>query len=181
MPVRGLDGARDARSARADSATAYLREHQLTQTAPLTALANTRLGVDAHAYLEHTVAEAGEPFIPALGGAPLTLASRVLEDLKTLENEHIKPVFVLDGLPPAQRGRPLATDDLRAATRQEAWEHYENGRLDQAMQSFRRASHLSPRDMMRVVHRMFRQRRVEALAAPYLAPSQVRPPHVRLP
>ncbi|KAK0551471.1 hypothetical protein OC846_002000 [Tilletia horrida] len=81
----------------------FIRERRLLQTCPLAALKDTRLGIDLHLYLSTLLKNptTAEPFVAALGGAPLALISHIEDDLKILERSRIKPVFVLSGIPPA--------------------------------------------------------------------------------
>ncbi|KAL9936842.1 hypothetical protein V8E36_004077 [Tilletia maclaganii] len=88
----------------------FIRERKLLQTCPLAALKDTRLGIDLQLYLTTLLRdpEAAEPFVAALGGAPLALIARIEDDLKILERSRIKPVFVLSGIPPAATFPPHA-------------------------------------------------------------------------
>lgn len=83
--------------------SAYLRDHKLIQKAPLSALKDTRLGIDLEVYLRGVLSNpaTSEPVVAALGGSPLALISHIENDLRSLERSRIKPVFVLSGLPPS--------------------------------------------------------------------------------
>lgn len=105
----------------------------------------------------------------------MLFASRlqIEKDLKTLEKAGVKPVFVFSGINPQERERPFQLDDMRSWRRGQAWEHYEQGRVPQAQAEFGSSSPVLPADVLRVVHRLFKQRSVEFIVAPYLAWAQL--------
>ncbi|KAI0299270.1 hypothetical protein BC826DRAFT_65946 [Russula brevipes] len=74
----------------------YLQERKHLQTLPLNALSDSRLGIDAAYYLQSLYENppTNEPLLAATGGLPLSLATRIESDLRTLEKLRIKPVFV---------------------------------------------------------------------------------------
>lgn len=147
----------------------------MLQTCPLIALKDTRVGIDLDVYLHSllTNSESYEPFVAALGGAPLSLISYIVEDLKNLEHKRIKPVFVLSGLPPARKTRPFQLDDPKTRLRGLAWEAYEEGDVERMQDLLTKSGSLDTSDLIRSVLRAFRQRNVEFIAAPYLASGQV--------
>jgi hypothetical protein len=164
MPISGLD--------------AYLQASRQLHTAPLTALRDTRLGIDLTLYLRLLLnsPRTAEPLVAALGGAPLALIAHIEADLRALERARIKPVFVLAGLPPlARRARPFsfAAHDARAEERRRAWSRYEAGDVDAAHRHLSRAGSVREADLIRAVLRAFRHRNVEFLIAPYGADGQV--------
>lgn len=148
--------------------------------APLSALSNTRLGIDANVYVRRLLSspETREPFVAAMGGVPLALEEHIKRDMRILEHYGIKPVIVFSGLPPARKdsnGRPNLVnpaEEVKAKQRQLGWEHYEKSRNEQAIQAFGQVQ-LNVEDVLRVVHRAFMQRKTEFVVAPYLAWAQV--------
>jgi hypothetical protein len=178
----------------------YLQQHKhLVQTLPLSTLSDTRLGIDGAFYLSqildpHASRDASgavkEPLLAATGGVPLSLASKVENDLRVLEKLRIKPVFVFPGLLPKKSSRnhgppntPNAgvspggaaneyADEMKE--RREAWELYERGQTEQAEALFEGRSGITHWELWRSVLRMFRNRNVEFLVAPYTATAQVR-------
>jgi XPG N-terminal domain len=161
MPIRHLDY--------------FLAEKKLVQEGPLSLLAETRLGIDATHYIRRILndPETKEPLVSALGGCPLGLPARIESDLKTLEKMGIKPVFVFGGVPLARKERPLNVEDTRPHKRHQAWDFYEKGKVDQATIAFGQGTTTDINDILRIVHRAFKHRRVEFLTSPYLAASQV--------
>ncbi|KZT50168.1 XPG I-region protein [Calocera cornea HHB12733] len=180
MPVRHLD--------------AYLADCQQVHTLPLSALTETRLGIDASLYLSRLLQNptTREPFLTATGGLPLSLTQRIETDLRILEKLRIKPVFVFPGLAPnsAKKGggagkypnqavhfSPLVNasqfDMMRA--RSEAWDLYEKGKVSEATAAFeaKPASHVVQWDLWRAVLRIFRHRNVDFMIAPYTATAQL--------
>ncbi|PWN39683.1 PIN domain-like protein [Ceraceosorus guamensis] len=103
MPISGLDS--------------YLAASRLLQTAPLTALRETRLGIDLSLYLRLLLSSprTAEPLTAALSGSPLALSSHIEADLRALEQAQIKPVFVLHGLPPTGTGPKRQQANANAA------------------------------------------------------------------
>ncbi|KAK4055310.1 hypothetical protein OIV83_000593 [Microbotryomycetes sp. JL201] len=151
----------------------------LVKEVPLTALTGTRLGIDANHYLRKLLLardpQKSDAFLAATGGMPLTLVAEIERNLKSLEKDKadIIPVFVFSGISPQERERPHLIDDPRNWRRAQAWEHYEQTRVAQAQNDFASSTPVAPADVMRVVHRLFKQRHVEFVVAPYLAWAQL--------
>lgn len=177
MGIRSFEcewaGYRRASAHRSD----WLAERGHVKEAPLAALVGTRVGIDFTSYLRQLLAQARpdslDSFGAAVGGAPLSLTGQIEKDLKSLEKAGVKPVFVFPGLAPRERERPFANDDGTAWRRGQAWEHYEQGRVPQATLEFGQAQPVLAHDVLRVVHRLFKQRSVEFVVAPYLAWAQL--------
>jgi len=116
-----------------------------------------------------------EPLLAATGGLPLALSSKIESDLRALEKLRIKPVFVFPGLLPNQKQKPNPHAHADACKdRKDAWDNYERGRTEQATKLFETRSNISQWDLWRVVLRIFKQRNVDFVVAPYLAWAQVR-------
>lgn len=153
-----------------------LSERNLLHSCPLSALKDTRIGIDLDIYLKSVLTNPAtyEPFVAALGGSPLALISHIENDLRSLERSRIKPVFVLSGLSPVRKARPsFRQDDAKAKLRSQAWEAYEDGDVAvmQDMLAASRSTDVS--DVVKSVLRAFRHRNVEFIVAPYLAGGQV--------
>lgn len=167
MTIRGLDE--------------YLRERPgLVRELPLQTLRDTRLGIDGSAYLEGLLRDNSvqEAFTPAVGGLPLTITNILGAHLKVLEHNHIKPVFVFDGLQPratwaVKRDARAAELAAKLAKRNEAWTHYEAGQEQQAAEAFTASNALATRDLWRTVQRAYKHRSVENMTAPYAAAAQL--------
>lgn len=167
MTIRGLED--------------YLRERPgLVRELPLQTLRETRLGIDGSAYIEGLLRDNSkeEAFTPAVGGPPLTITATLGSHLKVLEHNHIKPVFVFDGLQP--RGTWAVKREARAAdlaqklaTREQAWDMYENEQEQEAAQAFTASNALTTRDLWRTVQRAYKHRSVENMTAPYTAAAQL--------
>ena len=155
----------------------YLNERKQYQTLPLNSLSESRLGIDASHYLRGLLESPAtrEPLLAATGGLPLSLTSKIESDLRALEKLHIKPVFVFPGLLPANKVKPnpLAHADA-CKDRKEAWDCYERGQTAQATRLFETRSNVSQWDLWRSVLRIFKQRNVDFVVAPYVAWAQVR-------
>lgn len=87
----------------------------MIQKAPLSALKDTRLGIDLEVYLRGVLSNpsTAEPVVAALGGSPLALISHIENDLRSLERARIKPVFVLSGLPPTPSPTTTTNNNLK--------------------------------------------------------------------
>lgn len=155
----------------------YLGERKHLQTLPLSTLSETRLGIDASHYLRILLDDpkSREPLLPATGGLPLALTSRIESDLRILEKLHIKPVFVFPGLlPNKKQQRGVSSNHMEACKdRKLAWDQYENGKTEAATKLFEGRSNVVQWDLWRSVLRIFRNRNVEFIVAPYIAWAQV--------
>lgn len=159
----------------------YLRERKQLQTCPLSALANTRLGIDATHYLKNLLADPDtrEPLVASTGGTPLALIARIENDLRALERLSIKPVFVFSGLPLASRPPPKGSDpsaERELQVKNEAWSYYENGQVERAIMqltAIRNGAWTDWKDVLRAIIRLFRHRFVEFVIAPYLEFAQL--------
>ncbi|KAG8886755.1 hypothetical protein FRB98_001020 [Tulasnella sp. 332] len=169
----------------------YLQERRHLQTLPLSALSDTRLGIDASHYLRILLESpaTSEPLLAATGGLPLALTSKIESDLRILEKLRIKPVFVFPGLLVANKkgggvgagaAAVVGTVDTKAmmhadacADRKAGWAQYEEGNTDEAARLFTGKTNLAQWDLWRSVLRIFRNRNVEYMVAPYAAWAQL--------
>ncbi|GAA6040406.1 hypothetical protein JCM8097_007600 [Rhodosporidiobolus ruineniae] len=156
----------------------WLAERGLVKEAPLAALSGTRLGIDANHYLRKLLSVRENPdkcdtFTPAIGGAPLTLTAEIEANMHTLRTLGITPVLVFDGINPLDKGKIPQPQDERSWRRGQAWEHYEQGRVQQAQAEFGASGSILPADVLRLVQRQFKQRQTEFVVAPYLAWAQL--------
>ncbi len=152
----------------------FLKKKHL-QTLPLSALAETRLGIDASHYLRLLLEDekTREPLLPATGGLPLALTARLEADLKAFEKLKITPVFVFPGIFTSKRVRFESLQEDECRDRKLAWDKYEGGLTDEATKLFEGKSNITQWDLWRAVLRIFRIRNVEYIVAPYIAWSQV--------
>lgn len=153
----------------------FLQDAKLVQEGQLAWLKNTRLGIDLTQYLRDILSspQHAEPLVAAIGAQPLALVAKIEADLAVLEQHRIKPVFVLNGLAPAKRTRPFRYEDRRPGMRARAWEAYEAGNVALAYQHFNASNSIHFPDLYRTVLRIFRQKRIDFLVAPYLATGQL--------
>ena len=154
---------------------AYIDDKKLYKSASLSALKDTRLGIDLQFYLSKLFNDPNtkEPLVAAMGGHPLALISHIESDLRLLDRWHIKPVFIFNGLTPNRKLKSVNNNDSSSINRSNAWNAYENGRFDDAIQAFGQKSNLVQTDLLRLIHKLFRQRHVEFLVAPYVSWPQV--------
>jgi hypothetical protein len=158
----------------------YLQERGLVKELSLAHLRETRLGIEAGAYIDHLLnaPDTKESLVPALGGTPLALGARIEENLRSFEGHRIKPVFVFAGFDPARKDKAFSLhsdeQNTRTVRRQQAWDNFEKGKTDLATMGFAASASTSTKDILRLIHRLFKHRRVEFMTAPYLAAAQVR-------
>ncbi|GAA5907599.1 hypothetical protein JCM6882_004419 [Rhodosporidiobolus microsporus] len=156
----------------------WLAERGLVKECPLSALSGTRLGVDANHYLRKLLSQR-EPvdkcdnFTAATGGAPLTLTTQIEKDMHNFRSHGITPVIVFNGINPLEARERPPSDDEHNWRRGRAWEHYENGRVDQSRTEFGASDSILPNDVLRLAQRQLKQRNAEFIVAPYLAWAQL--------
>ena len=156
----------------------YLSERKQLQSLPLSVLSDSRLGIDASNYLQSLLngPPVREPLLAATGGQPLTLVTRIENDLRALEKLRIKPVFVFPGLIPHKKLKPHSMqheyNDV-CRERRDAWGKYENGQEEAATKLFEARNATIQWDLWRMVLRIFRHRNVEFIVAPYVSWAQV--------
>jgi hypothetical protein len=115
--------------------------------------------------------------VAATGGLPLALSTCIEADLRVLEKYRIKPVFVFPGLTPNKRWKHQQHnfEQVEACRdRNNAWGKYESGHEDAAYKLFEGRANLTHWDLWRTILRIFRNRNVEFLVAPYVSWAQVR-------
>lgn len=153
----------------------------MVQSAPLSALAGTRLGIDVNYYVRTLLQDPDqrEPLIASTGGLPLSLANRIESDLRQLDKARIKPVFVFSGLPLAQRPPPKGPNaqmERENSVKNEAWAYYEDGQVDRAVVALTQIKGgiwVDTQDVVRLILRAFKHRQVEYVIAPFLSAAQV--------
>ena len=154
---------------------AYLLDRGLVQSCPLSALKDSRIGIDLTYYLKQLLSspQTSEPLVAALGGQPIALISHIEADLRALDKHRIRPVFVVTGLPPNKKSRPFSYEDPRPKQRARAWDAYEAGNVQLAHQNLSTSNSLHYPDLYRAILRAFRHRNIEFIVAPYLSTGQL--------
>lgn len=96
------------------------------------------IGIEADHYLQKllTTAPSKEPLVTALGGFPFSLKNTVEADIDDLHKAGIKPVFVFRGLKTVRTEKPFSTVDDSPASRARAWELYDQGLANEAVEAF---------------------------------------------
>ncbi|GAA95645.1 uncharacterized protein L969DRAFT_71183 [Mixia osmundae IAM 14324] len=153
----------------------FVHERKLVREAPLASLKDARLGIDADHYIRGLLdaSRAREPFVAAIGGAPQALISQFEQELRLLEMHKIKPVFVFSGVPYLGKERPFAKDNVRAQKRFQGWAGWEKSNADLAKQMFSESDSILAPNVLRLIFRLFKQRHVEYIVAPYAATAQL--------
>jgi len=153
MPIRGLQE--------------FLSERRLVQTGDISALTQTRLGIEGANWLKKLPVT--EPFQAATGGAPLTLAHALDAELDKFKKASVKPMFVFSGLNLVKKDRPFLAGgaDARAQKRSSAWEAYYKGQISQAASLFENAEKYFALNFLPEVLQHFHTRGVEFMRAPY--------------
>ncbi|KAJ2402332.1 hypothetical protein GGI23_000797 [Coemansia sp. RSA 2559] len=160
MPIRNID--------------VYVRELRLTQETRISALADTRLGIEGHNWLRQMMSRAHDGESVAMGGLPLALEAEIVKELEFFRSNSITPIFVFSGLPVARKdGRPFAKDDHRPSHRSAAWDMYWQRHSEQALRKWGTASPYAQGDMVPFVMQVLQAHRVEFMRAPYASWAQL--------
>lgn len=106
-------------------------------------LRSRKIAIDAEDYLFGIISlqPSHEPLLPALGGLPLRLASRVMTDIQNFKDAGIEVEFVFNGLELACRDRASMLADSRKATKilDQAWKDYDDSQGELAVSNFAKA------------------------------------------
>ncbi|KAJ1668256.1 hypothetical protein IW140_000440 [Coemansia sp. RSA 1813] len=160
MPIRNID--------------VYVRELRLTQETRISALADTRLGIEGHNWLRQMMSRAHDGESVAMGGLPQVLEAEIVKELGFFRSHNITPVVVFSGLPVARKdGRPFAKDDHRPSQRNAAWDMYWQKHTEQALRKWGTASPYAQGDMVPFVMQVLQAHGVEFMRAPYASWAQL--------
>lgn len=104
---------------------------------PLSCLRGTVIGIDATYYLEKLLAAHKEPLLSALGGFPLSLETRIVQELRDIQAFGIKPHFVFNGLDWGIKDDPFAASIASACANANGFDIYERDQAKEAIDVFR--------------------------------------------
>ncbi|KAL8643191.1 MAG: hypothetical protein Q9228_000176 [Teloschistes exilis] len=138
---------------------------------PISALGDSIIGIDAAYYLEQI--QQKEPLLPALGGFPLALESRIFKELDALQAFGIKPHFVFDGLGYGIDDDPFGPSTEAASRNVEAFDTYDKNMAPQAMQLFKISGNPTPVSLAEFLKRTLHKYGVLFTVAPYSALAQL--------
>ncbi|KAI4093249.1 MAG: hypothetical protein L6R37_007414 [Teloschistes peruensis] len=138
---------------------------------PISALGDSIIGIDAAYYLEQI--QQKEPLLPALGGFPLALESRIFKELDALQAFGIKPHFVFDGLDYGIDDDPFGPSTEAASRNVEAFDTYDKNMAPQAMQLFKISGNSTPVSLAEFLKRTLHKYGVLFTVAPYGALAQL--------
>lgn len=157
MPVKSFD--------------AWIVAQNKSETLPLSALKDSVLGIEADHYLQKilTSIPSKEPLVVALGGFPFNLKNTVEADIDDLRKEGIKPVFVFKGFKTVPIEAPFSVNDVGLSQRSRAWELYDQGMANEAVEAFGEAGTLEPWEIYRYFQRILLENHVDFQVAPYAA------------
>ncbi|KAJ2161363.1 hypothetical protein GGF46_001541 [Coemansia sp. RSA 552] len=177
MPIRNIDGM-PGRTHSTGFATysdlVFVRELRITQEARISALADTRLGIEGHNWLRLLLSNVRDSEWAAMGGAPAALEAEIVRELRFFRTNRITPVFVFSGLAVARKdGRSFAKDDRRPAARHAAWEQYWQGQGEQALRGWGTAAPAPLADLVPFVMQVLRAQGADAMRAPYSSWAQL--------
>jgi hypothetical protein len=101
-------------------------------------LKDSVLGIEADHYLQKllTTTPSKEPLVVALGGFPFNLRNTVEADIDDLRKAGIKPIFVFKGFKTVPIEAPFTVNDEGLAQRSRAWELYDRGLANEAVEAF---------------------------------------------
>ncbi|KAI4260601.1 MAG: hypothetical protein LQ352_000162 [Teloschistes flavicans] len=138
---------------------------------PISALGGSIIGIDATYYLEQI--QQKEPLLPALGGFPLALESRIFKELDALKVVGVKPHFVFDGLDYGIDDDPFGPSAASALKNVTAFDTYEKNMAPQAMQVFKTSGNPTPAALAEFLKRTLHKHGVLFTVAPYSALAQL--------
>ncbi|CAO3649485.1 unnamed protein product [Cunninghamella echinulata] len=114
-----------------------------------------------------------EPALAAIGGSPLALQHCIEKELESFKNNNIQPIFVFPGLNIVRKSKPFSTEDTRPGNRALAWELYEKGRIETAMNNFSYGGGFHLPDALNFVFSILHKHNIEFIRAPYLPWAQL--------
>ncbi|KAH8144938.1 uncharacterized protein LAJ45_11059 [Morchella importuna] len=157
MPVKSFD--------------AWIVTQSKSETLPLSALKDSVLGIEADHYLQKllTTTPSKEPLVVALGGFPFNLRNTVEADIDDLRKAGVKPIFVFKGFKTVPIEAPFSVNDEGPAQRSRAWELYDRGLANEAVEAFGIAGTLEPWEIYRYFQRILLENDVDFQVAPYAA------------
>ncbi|KAJ2491990.1 hypothetical protein IWW37_001843 [Coemansia sp. RSA 2050] len=154
MPIRGID--------------VYVRELKLAQETRISALSETRLGIEGHNWIRQLLLNTRDGDAVAMGGLPGTLEADIIKEVEFLRKNNITPIVVFSGLPVARKdGRAFGKDDARPANRNKSWELYWQKHTEQAQRGWASAPAQAQGDMVPFVMQVLHELGVETMRAPY--------------
>ncbi|KAK6363233.1 hypothetical protein TWF730_000676 [Orbilia blumenaviensis] len=145
------------------------------QNLPISVLKDAVVGIDAGNYLKKIIDGPGtkEPLVPALGGFPFSLKSKVEDDLSQWHQAGIKPFFVFSGIQFLRTDKASSTSEVAAKNRSVAWQLYDIGHATQAVEAFGDSGSLQPVEVYRFLRQILVDNDVEFQVAPYAAWAQL--------
>ncbi|KAJ1946242.1 hypothetical protein GGF37_001282 [Kickxella alabastrina] len=154
MPIRAID--------------VYVRELRLMQDTRVSALGDTRLGIEGHSWLRQLMSNTRDGDNVAMDGLPHALEAAIVSELQFFCKHNITPIFVFNGLSVARKDmRPFAKDDHRPAFRNSAWEAYSKKHTEQAQRGWSTSSPHAQSDMIPFVMQVLQANGAEFMRAPY--------------
>ncbi|RUS17673.1 temperature dependent protein affecting M2 dsRNA replication-domain-containing protein [Endogone sp. FLAS-F59071] len=148
-------------------------ERRLVQTASISLLKDTRLGIEGNHWLRKILKQLKEPAVVAMGGLPLGLRAAVERELDLLKSHGIHPFFVFNGLSVLRKDKPFSIEDYRPAKRASGWEPYEEGRISMAMTLWSSSGSPHQADLFPLIMQILSERGIEHMRAPYSAWGQL--------
>ncbi|EWC48207.1 hypothetical protein DRE_02311 [Drechslerella stenobrocha 248] len=145
------------------------------QTLPISVLKDTVVGIDAGSYLKKIIDGPGtkEPLVPALGGFPFSLKSKIEDDLSQWQQAGITPLFVFSGIQPLRTDKASSMSETTAKNRATAWALYDGGHAAEAVEAFGDSGILQPQEIYRFLRKILIDNDVSFQVAPYASWAQL--------
>ncbi|KAK6350034.1 hypothetical protein TWF696_006283 [Orbilia brochopaga] len=145
------------------------------QTLPISVLKDTVVGVDAGNYLKKIIDSPGtkEPLVPALGGFPFSLRSKIEDDLSQWQQAGITLLFVFSGIQPLRTDKATSMSETTAKNRATAWALYDGGHATEAVEAFGDSGILQPQEIFRFLRDILTEHKVAFQVAPYSSWAQL--------
>ena len=131
---------------------------RVTQAMPLSCLKGSVIGIDATYYLEKLLTAHKEPLLSALGGFPLSLETRIVQELGDIQAFGIKPYFVFNGLDWGIKDDPFAASIASARANANGFDIYERDQAKDAIDIFRNSGHHHSFDLLKHRFRLLTSR-----------------------
>jgi len=169
----------------------YISERQLLQTAPISQLKGTKIGIEGQYWLRKIIKPINHSRMPnppetktlenitanivAMGGTfPYNTFKALLEkEINKFRSLDIYPFFVFNGLSFLRKDKPFSSEDTRPNKRSSGWENYEKGRIEMAHNTWSSSGSVHQNEFMNSVFKIFQENNIEFMRAPYSSWAQL--------
>ncbi|OLL23138.1 hypothetical protein NEOLI_000562 [Neolecta irregularis DAH-3] len=161
MTIRGLD--------------ALITSTRCAVQHPMSALKGLKIGIDAALFIRKTVASGlmKESLCSVVGGYPITITTRIHQELEQLMSYDIEMVFVFNGIDKNRHEQGLHADKGLAMRRAQAWDMIEKGKVAEAHKELNLTGQFKMSDFDHLFIEILRARSIDFIVAPYSSLAQL--------